>query len=326
MRCGPTLSPHLTAALCLCGLVGLLRAAPTPAGPPADDWLSNLQRRPPATAIWHTPALPNQKAFLQLQAESVAGKLKIRWHPPAEVIPLQAELVTSSDAPERLEVRDWRSRPLQARGGAWEAAVPIDNVDVPLVYYVRVQTASGWQQSPLRMAHPRSSGLEEPSRIFWPFLEGFEDNLQSWRLINAPADAPPLQTNAPPHNGKAALRVTQPAGKHSVTVGTTRVRGWQIEQQMATGVRVWLRVSEGVGTAQFTLFANAFATNQTVQTTTNLVRLTPRWQRVDLPFNTFPKIPRGEIDFFTLEFTGADRQEFWVDNLSLLGRWRLEME
>jgi hypothetical protein len=174
----------------------------------------------------------------------------------------------------------------------------------------------------MRLARPRALGLEEPTRIFWPFLEGFEEGLESWRLLSG--GAAELKTGTPVKNGKAALVAAVPAGKKSVAVATTRVRGWFAEEHGARGLSVWLRAREGTGHARFTLMAQAFTTNQVVAVRAGDVPLTAQWQRVELPFSSFPKIPRLGLDLFTIEFIADGPREFLVDDLQLLGRWPVD--
>lgn len=178
----------------------------------------------------------------------------------------------------------------------------------------------------MRLCRPRAAGLEEPSRIFWSFLEGFEQDMESWRLLTTDAGAPPLKTDPTAHNGRAALAVTLPVGKHSVTVATTRVRGWQVQQHGATGLRLWLRAREGAARAQFTLLAQAFTTNQVVAVWPRDVQLTAQWQQVDLPFGLVPQVPLAAVDLFAIEFIGEGPREFLVDDLQLLGPWGMETD
>jgi hypothetical protein len=51
--------------------------------------------------------------------------------------------------------------------------------------------------------------------------------------------------------------------------------------------------------------------------------LDDKWQRVELSFSSFPKFPHVSADWFTIEFSGTGPQEFLVDDLRLLGRWKL---
>ena len=57
----------------------------------------------------------------------------------------------------------------------------------------------------VRYVGPRAAGLEEATRVFWPFLDGFEEQLEGWRLAEKDGAFTPLQKGTPPKNGKAAL-------------------------------------------------------------------------------------------------------------------------
>jgi hypothetical protein len=46
---------------------------------------------------------------------------------------------------------------------------------------------------------------------------------------------------------------------------------------------------------------------------------------VELPFHTFPKLPIGEIDLFSIELTAKPGTEILLDDVQLLGRWRTEL-
>ncbi len=288
----------------------------------ADQWLATGGQFP-------SPISTNnlRPAFFQaLRAEAIAGKLKLSWLNPGLDTNSVVTAYASADDPGHWLVRDWHAFPMNLRGAQWDTAVPIDNVDVPLVYFVTVTTATALQVSPMRLCRPRLAGLEESSRIFWPFLDGLELGTDGWRLVAATTASAPLPTDALAKNGHAALLVSLPAGRLSVTVGTTRVRGWQVEQEFATGLRLWVRAKQGSGRVRFTLLANAYGTNQVVGVFPPLVVLRDSWQRVDLPFNDLPKFPLSNLDFFTLEFFGVGPGEFLVDDLSLLGRWKLPVE
>jgi hypothetical protein len=311
----------------LLGLLAWLGAALSTARaaapvPPADQWLTNFVQFPPHIAT----NFLRLAEFDTLHAEAIAGKLKVSWQNPALGTNALVTAFSSADEPGHWPVRDWRTVPMTLRGNQWEAAVPIENIDVPLVYFVQVVTDTATNVSRMRICRPRAAGLEEPSLIFWPFLEGFELGTDRWRLLTTTPSLPPLGTDPLAKNGHAALVVPLPVGQHSVTVGTTRVRGWQVEQEFATGLRLWLRAKQGGGKVRFTLLAHAYGTNQVIGVFPQVTVVRDQWQRVDLPFNALPKFPLGNLDFFTIEFLGDGPREFLVDDLSLLGRWKLPVE
>ncbi|MFM8471023.1 MAG: hypothetical protein ACKODH_13850, partial [Limisphaerales bacterium] len=79
----------------------------------------------------------------------------------------------------------------------------------------------------------------------------------------------------------------------------------------------------GAGRAHFTLHANygtpsALAVRSTIETT-----LDDKWRKVDLSFSSFPDFPVVSTDWFSIEFSGEGPREFLVDDLRLLGRWKL---
>jgi hypothetical protein len=311
------ISPALFVCFCLAVRVGAQTNSP-----PADAWATDFVRFPSAIDT-------NQirlTGFETLRAEVNAGRLKILCssqppNPNAGMI-----VVASEDEPGHWAVRNWRSYPMSLQVDHWETSVPVDDVDVPLVYFVRMITATETNLSPMRVVRPRTAGLEEPSRVFWPFLEGFETGMEGWSLLAGTPVVASLKTDPTAKNGHAALRVSLPVGKSSVTVATTRVRGWQILQNGATGLRVWLRTREGMGQARFTLFANAFETNQVLSQSSIEPKLDHRWQKIELPFTSFSKLPLGNVDWFTIEFIGTGPRDFLIDDLQLLGRWKIEME
>jgi hypothetical protein len=215
------------------------------------------------------------------------------------------------------------------QGGHWECSLPVVDLDVPIVYYILVpnaESAGGGLCSPMRVCRPRVLGLAAPTALFWPFLEGFEQGCESWRLLSAPSNAPALTTDSLAKDGLAALRVSLPSGRRSVTVATTRIRGWHFRLLGATGVRVWMRTRSGPGEARFTMFSQALTTNQVVSVSRTTAKLSDDWRKVSLFPSDFPTLSAAELDLFAIEFVGEGAQDFLVDNLELLGPWRQESE
>lgn len=311
----------MQARLCLATVL-LLQAAtgfaqPKPA---ADTWVDGAVRYPRGLA---TNAL-RPDAFAALRAEPLAEQLKVRWQPSTSPAEPRAILHYSTDAPGHWPARDWRTVPMPQRGAVWEATLPVDDLDVPLVYFVSDGGAAPKFLSPMRVVSPRLAGMEKPSRIFWPFLDGFEEGVAGWELGSA--GAAPLKVSASAHDGNAALSVTLAPGQRSVTVSTARVRGWHYSHQLATGLRVWLRAPAGIGQARFTLHANAGTTNAVAVVSAIEATLDDKWRRVDLSFSSFPNFPVAGTDSFSIEFSGEGPCEFLVDDVRLLGRWRLPGE
>ena len=230
----------------------------------------------------------------------------------------ELRIISSADAPGHWPARDWRSRPMNLRGATWVAELPVDSLDVPLIYFVSARTPQGSAVSPMRIAEPRALGLEHPTHLFWAFVEGFEQELDGWRVME-PSE---VRTDSAAKNGRAALVVRVPTDRRSVTVQTTRLRGWFLEEHGATGIGLWLRVKKGTGTAAFTLIANALSTNQVVSRRAETVNVSTNWNKTMLPFESFPKVPLGDVDLFSIELSAKPGTEFLLDNVYLLGRWR----
>lgn len=286
----------------------------------ADGWLTNSGAYP--NWVNAAPAA----GFETLRCEAVAGKLKVSW-PAAIPTNTQVLLYASFDAPGHWLARDWRSTAMIPRPGSWDVSLPVLDLDIPVVYFLAThQPGGGTNYSPLRVCHPRAAGLEEPSRPFWPFLEGFEEGLESWRVLGPATNPPALAIGAPAVNGYGALKVRLPGNRRTATVATTVLRGWHLTRFSAKGLQLWARTSGKQGRAAFALMANAGTTNQTVFACPNQVELGPVWQKIELVFEVVPELARPEVDLFTIEFSGEPAQEFWLDNLSLLGRGRLELE
>lgn len=318
---------RLSLLFALLGLFGAFIAPPPQAlaqtnRPPADAWVTNYVQFPQGISTNSV----HLAGFEKLHAEAIAGSLRIGWQSAEPGTNTTVIAWASADEPGHWPARDWRPYSTSAHGNRWEASIPVDNVDVPLIYFVEAKSAGSSAVSLMRVCHPRRAGLEEPSRVFWPFLEGFEEGIEGWRLVGESADLPPLRLDPAAKNGRAALRVTVPPGKRSVTLATTRLRGWQILQQTASGMRVWLRTKQGTGKVRFTLLADAHTTNQVVSICPTEPAITEQWQRVDVAFSMFPRLPLANADLLTLEFIGQGPLEFLVDDLQLLGRWRMELE
>jgi len=300
------------------GLFALLSVnaqAQQPAKLLPDAWLTN--------ASYPGFVVTNRVAEIgagNLSAEALVGKLRVYWTPPEAVEVKEARLWMSADVPGVWLARDWQMLPLEKKGQRWEGVMPVENVDVPVVYFVEVMTPKPMVTAQ-RICHPRVAGLEEPSRIFWPFLEGFEEDLWSWRLVTDEPKFTPVETATTVKSGNAALKLTLASDKHSVTVATTKIRGWQLDQNFANGIRVWVKLAQGTAKLRCTLQAHAFTPKQVISVYPEDFTLTTDWQPVDLKLNGFPKLAIGEVDLMTLELIGKGSVEAYVDNVQLLGRW-----
>jgi hypothetical protein len=312
--------------LCLALCLGALpaSAAPNPGG--ADQWLAGQAAYPAGIP----EALVDSNRFAGLRAEAIASRLKISC--PAENTASDARLTlyASADAPGHWPARDWRAYACERRGGLWDAAVLVEDLDVPVVYFAVLSQSHALGRggmatngaitavSPLRVVTPRSAGLAEPTTLFWSFLEGFEEGLESWRVLAPTTGFAPLRTDAAAHTGRAALAVSVPAGKRSLTLATTCVRGRHLVQHRATGLRLWLRTRAGRGQARFTLHANAFAPGHVLAAWPQTADVTDQWQKVDLFFSALPQGPLGAVDFLVIELLGQGPLEFLIDDLQLL--------
>lgn len=292
-------------------LMGLSAAS----GPKGDEWLTNA------------PALPGEfsatrvdtNLFTTLRTEAIAGRLRITWESAPESG--EAKLIISADPPGHWPARDWRSFAMQRRGTSWQTEVPVDSLDVPLIYFLIASNRTQVICSPMRMARPGTLSLEQPTRIFWPFIEGFEQGTEGWRTVQGGV----LRTDGDAKHGGSALKIQIPANERSVTLLTTRVRGWFLEEHHATGLALWVKVRRGTGTAAFELLADAFTTNQIVARRREPIHVSSQWTKVELPFSSFPKFSVGELDLIAIELTGMPGIEFLLDDVELLGRWRSDL-
>jgi hypothetical protein len=144
--------------------------------------------------------------------------------------------------------------------------------------------------------------------------------LQGWRTMHGPR----LRTDGVAKHGRSALVITIPAGQHSVTIATTRMRGWYLQEHRATGIELWMRTRQANGVAAFDLLANAFTSNQIMARQTKVVTVTSRWTRFEVLFRNLPRFPLGDLDLFSIELTGEPGTEFLLDDVQLLGRWRTD--
>jgi hypothetical protein len=279
--------------------------------PDADRWLTNPGARPER----FLGATVATNVFTTLRAEVVAGALQVKCEGTNSLEEVQ--LVVSADAPGHWPARDWRTLAMRRAGSGWLAEIPVDSADVPQIYFVAARLDGRPVISPMRLAHPRTLGLERPTRLFWAFVEGFEQDLDGWRTANAA-----VRTNAAARSGRAALSLRVPAGQKSVSVESTRLRGWFLQEHEADGFALWLRMGQGEGRVAFTLVANAGSTNQITSRRTETVAVSTNWAKARLLFESFPKAPLAELDLIIIKFIAAPGAELLIDDVHLLGRWR----
>jgi hypothetical protein len=279
----------------------------------ADAWLTNAV---PLSGRFATLILSTNR-FADLHAEAVAGKLRVTCR---DTNVRAMTLVASADPSGHWPARDWQSFRMQSNAVTWFAELPVESLHVPLVYFVMTEQGNRFLGSRMRIVDPLGMGLEEPTHFFWPFLEGFELNLDGWR-VDEKAE---VRTNPAARNGRAALLARVPAGRRATTIATTRVRGWVVEEQGATGVGLWLRTKSGTGVAAFTLLAHAFSANQIAVRRVEAVKVSDRWSRIELPFSSFPGLPLADLDLFSIELSGPPGTEFLLDDFYLIGHWRMD--
>ena len=280
--------------------------------PGSDSWLTNNGVFPEK----FSGAAVKTNTFTTLRAEVVAGTLQVKFEPGGTVP--EARLITSADAPGHWPARDWRTVVMKRFGESWAAEIPVHSLDVPQIYFVAARERGQAVVSPMRMVRPREFGMEAPSRLFWAFIEGFEQDLDGWRMANATDP----RTDSSAKSGRASLVVRVPNGQRSIAFETTRLRGWFLEEHGATGIGMWLRTKSGTGNAAFSLVANAYSTNQVISRRAEAVKISAKWTKVVLPLESFPKVRLGDVDLFSIELAAANGTEVLIDDLHLLGRWR----
>ncbi len=294
--------------------------------PTADVWLADTNVYPPNIGS----LVVSSNRFAALRAETIGGRLRIVLPPDGFATNARVVVHFSFDEPGHWPARDWESTPMIRGDRQFDSLVRVIEVEVPLVYFVSLAEpdksggglASNTIVSPLRVCRPARAGLEAPSHPFWPYLEGFEGALSGWRLLTP--ETPALQTDPAARSGKSALRVALPAGRTSVTIGTTRVRGWHATLRGATGVRMWLRTKSGEARTRFSLLANAGTPRQEMAVFPRQETLGPQWRPVDLWFAELPLWRPAALDLLSIDFIGQGPLEMLVDDVQLLGRWRLE--
>ena len=279
---------------------------------PGDTWLTNEFQYPNSRG----GRVVTNGEFGGLHAEAQAGRLKIIW--PTPMVRGSVSAVVSIDDPGHWPARDWFSIPLIHHADGWEGRVPLESLDTPVIYFVRTTVGTAPHVSPPRLCDPREAGLEQPDHFFWSFLEGFEEGTERWRVLGE--GRAELRTDPFARSGRAALVISLPAGRHSATVGTTRLRGANIVENGMTGVRLWLRTRSGEGRAQFTLWADAFSAKQSQAVFEEEPVISDRWTKIELPFSRFSRISRSGIDFFSIEVIGDGPCDFLMDDVELMGR------
>lgn len=285
---------------------------------PADGWFTNSFAWP----AFVSPTAVSSNHFNQLEAVESVGRLKVIWTPEQIDTNTAVRLFASADEPGHWPARDWREHPATQGETRWEFRIPVDDVDVPVGYFVEAVSGGRTNISPLRFTTPRRLGIEEPTRFFWSFIEGFESGTRGWHQFTPTNSLLTLTDES--HTGRKALRVALPGNKTSATVGTTRIRGWQASQPRINGLCLWLRTTGGTAMATFDIHSDAFTERQRISTSDRQVMLSSAWQRVDLPFDSFSPHELRRVDWLSITFRSAQSCEVFMDDLQFLEAWASE--
>lgn len=290
----------------------IFAALPAAAGE-HEEWLTNAAVYPKDFALTRI----NHDDSSSLRSDVIAGQWKCYWTPPNLDTNSSPRLMVSAEFPGHWPARDWRSHPMQLRGRHWEGTIPVEDLDVPVIYFLQWKTAVTNHISPIRISHPQKAGMEIPTRLFWPFIEGFEEGSDGWQVLGTASGQ--ITTSSESKTGKGALQLNLPGNKRSVVAGTTRIRGWKASRRGAKGISFWIKSSSGPGLVRMTLQSHAFTSNQTIFASTIAAPVTDTWQKVEFPFSSFPDLKLEEVDWATFEVVGAPGISFFIDDLHYLG-------
>lgn len=259
--------------------------------------------------------------FEDIQAEVILGELTVFWRTPTRP-EAEATLVFSQGRPGRWSSRPWQHVAMRRLPTGFEGRLPVFDLDLPVVYHLVLQTGARATAGALRIARPRQLGMETPSTVFWPYLEGFEEGAWNWRILAPPDTAGLFEIAREARTGKSALRVTVPAGRKSVTLGTTRVQAWQFERQGATGIQIWIRGGRAGGRVRLSWLTDAWTARQRSLPAGVEGDVQMTWGSLDLPIASNDPTAVTGLDALALEFIAEGPAEFFVDDLQLTGRWR----
>ncbi len=283
---------------------------------PGDGWITNRITLP---RIIGTNRV-NFADFARLHAREAGGRLKIRW--PGDTNATDVTAWISLEPLGHWKSRDWRPRKMALGELGWEANVPVEDLDEPIAYFVSAVRTGRTNFSILRRVIPREAGLPQPTSVFWPFLEGFEEGAHSWWTEGgAGGAASSLSLEA--RTGYASLRLAIPTRGRSATVLTTRIRGSVIHASQAMGLRFWVRGSGGEGKLKLTAFADAETLSQTSAGFRAEVAVggNGTWQKVEVLFAELGSFPVAALDRVAFEFSGPGNAALFLDDLELIGPW-----
>ena len=289
------------------------QAQPVTKAFPGDGWISNRVKFPTFVAgnsIRFT-------GFEQVHAEVLAGRLRIVW-PGAPTNLTSATVWASADTLGHWPARDWRRFAMIISTNEADAVIPVEDLELPLAYFVEAAGPAATNASLMRSVLPGDAGLELPTRVFWNFLDGFEDGADGWKVASSTNGVLKLTELA--RTGRHALTVTVSDSRTPVSIGTTRVRGRHLLRPGVEGVSVWLRTRRGSGEARFAVVAQAFTTNEVRAIFPADFPVSTEWRKVELLKSGFAKLPLTEVDFLSIEFRGNEPTEFILDDLELISR------
>ncbi|MBC8002414.1 MAG: hypothetical protein H7X97_07485 [Opitutaceae bacterium] len=280
---------------------------------PGDGWISNRVKFPgfvPGNSIRFT-------GFEQVHAEVLAGRLRVVW-PGAPTNLISATVWASADLPGHWLARDWRRFDMRFSGTDADVLVPVEDLELPLVYFIQAMGPTATNASLMRSVLPDIAGLELPTRVFWSYLDGFEEKADGWRIVSPTNGV--LTTTGLARTGHHALAVTCPEGATTVSIGTTRARGRHFLRREVEGVSVWVRTVNGDGHARFSVVANAFSTNETRAVFPTNFPISATWKKVELLKSGLGRLALTDVDFILIELHSTQPAEFLVDDFELISR------
>ena len=279
---------------------------------PGDGWISNRVKFPAFVArnsIRFT-------GFERVHAEVLAARLRVVW-PGAPTNLTSATVWASADSLGHWPARDWRRFAMKFSGDEADATLPVEDLELPLAYFIEAMGPTTTNASLMRSVLPGDAGLQLPTRVFWTYLDGFEDGADGWRIVS-PQGA--LKMTDVARTGRRGLTVSGVDDGHPVSIGTTRVRGRHFLRPEVEGVSVWLRTRSGNGLARVAMVAQAFSTNEVRAVLPNEIPITAEWRKVAWLKSSMTNLPLTEVDFLSIEFQGAEATEFILDDLELISR------
>ncbi len=282
----------------------------------ADGWLTNAPPPPPA---WGAP-LPGEPAP-DIAASVVDRRLGVGFTPGAALDPeAMVVLVASTGAPGHWRSRDWRSRPMTRAEARWTAILPLTSVEVPVVYFLSIVDGGRTNATDLRLFQPRLAGLSAPTFPFTGYLDGFEEGLGSWEPTVAVGGKEVWGPSTNALSGRSALRLSVPAGRGSMTIGTVRVQGWMLDEHAPIAVRFAARTEFGSGRVGCALHSHARTEELAVHPALGAFEVGPSWQRLEIPMAAFAGLRPSAVDWFTVQFFAEPGRALLLDDVELVLR------